>query len=338
MLALALCLLVLPRAPQERRVVPAPLAQEPQPQGDLRLALYDVAQLTGHADLARSTESLARRPADEASRAWLDFQELERQRTQCEAQRDGLLAALREGLRPPLEGGARLEWLEGGRIALLGRAEQHAWIAAFLANAQTFDGLYDVQTVLWSAPRSAGLGDLLRRHGDRLSPAAASNLLARLDDLALERTTAPRIVCFPFSSVELSVGSELAYVADWEFLELTDRGDAVPAPVVEHAFDGLHLVLRCIPLDGERVRLDCDVRLTTLQRPIPSRPTAIRVGSELVTIQVPEWTTARVEGHVDLAPGETMLLAAEDAAADRIVLVLLGARVAAAEVLPPEER
>lgn len=338
MLALFLCLFALPYGPQERRAVPVPPSQAPLPASELRLALYDVAALTGHAELARTAQALAHGAATDAGRAHLDFQELERLRTQSEMQRDGLLAAMREGLQPPLGDDGRLGWIEGGRVALLGTPAQQAWVAAFLANAQAFDGLFDVQTVFWSVPRSAGLSDLLARHGERLSPAAASDLQARLKALALERTTAPRILCFPFSSMDVRVGSELAYVADWEFLELADRSELVPAPIVERAFDGLHLALRCIPLEEQRVRVDSDVRLTTLQRPIRELSTTLGKLQAPVTIQLPEWTTVRVEGHVDLASGETLLLAAEDAAADRLVLVLLGAKVAAAQNVPSEFR
>jgi len=76
--------------------------------------------------------------------------------------------------------------------------------------------------------------------------------------------------------------------------------------------------------------LDSDVRLTTLQLPIRELSTTLGKLQAPVTIQLPEWTTVRVEGRVDLAPGETLLLAAEDGAADRIVLDLLGARMVVA--------
>lgn len=338
MLSFALCLFALPCAQAERRAVPVPPIEAPLPASDLRLALYDVAALTGHAELSRTADMLARGAAPDAGRAHLQFQELERLRTQSDMQRDGLLAALREGMQPPLGDDARLEWLEGGRVMLLGTSEQQAWVAAFLANAQVFDGLFDVQTVFFSVPRDGSGTDLLARHGERLSTSAVSELLGRLDAPGIERTTAPRILCFPFSALEVRVGSELAYLADWEFLELADRDESVPAPVVERAFDGMRVALRCIPLEGARVRLDTDVDLTTLQRPLPSRPMTIRVGNELASIQVPEWTTVRVEGHVELAPGETLLLAAEDAAADRIVLVLLSAKVVAAAEVPAAVR
>jgi hypothetical protein len=325
MLALALCLLALPCGPQERRAVPVQPPAAPLPASDLRLALYDVAALTGHAELARTAQALARAVAPDAGRAHLDFQELERLRTQSEMQRDGLLAALREGLQPPLGDDGRLEWLEGGRVALLGTPVQQGWVAGFLANAQSVDGLFDVQTVFWSVPRSAGRSDLLARHGERLSATAVQELLSLLDAPGIERTSAPRMLCFPFAAAEIRVGIELAYVADWEFLELADRSEPVPAPVVERAFDGLSLALRCIPLEGGRVRLDADGSLTTLQRPIPELSTTFGRLPAPVTVQLPEWTTVRVTGHVDLAAGETLLLAAEDATADRVVLALVGA-------------
>jgi hypothetical protein len=326
MLSTTLGLLALAVPFQDRQVVSIEPAEAARPALDQLLAIHDVSQLTGHAQLARRAATLALEPAGDAARAAADFEELERLRSQSELKRDGLLQVLRAGLRPAMDAATRLEWLEGGRIALLGSPQQQAWLETWLAQARPFDGLIEVRTVLWSLPRTAEVASWTARNRERLSPAALAELQARLEALGAQRISAPNLLCFPFASAELRAGSELPYVSDWEFLELADRDDRVPSPVIARTFEGFEVNVRCAPAEAGRLRLEVEARHTTIRRPLTRYETTLGHWHEPLVVQLAEWTTVQVRGDVELADDETLILAAEDEAGDRVVLALVGAR------------
>ncbi len=115
-------------------------------------------------------------------------------------------------------------------------------------------------------------------------------------------------------------------MSDWEFLELADRDDRVPAPVIARTFDGFQVDVRCAPVGPGRLRLEVDAAHTTLRRPLTRYETTLGHWHEPLLFQLAEWTTVQVQGNVELADDETLLLAAEDEAGDCVVLALVGAR------------
>lgn len=324
----ALCLLVLPTALQERRPVVPPEAQTRTPVvAPLRLELHDAAHLIGLRPLHQALDALdARTTQATAADAVLAFETLEQRRSRFEVQRDDLLDALRTGMQPPAGADTRIEGLPDGRVAVLAEPEQQEWVRTYLATRQPFDGLIDLTTVLWSLPAGPDNDALVARDRECLGPAQAAELIAQLEGLGGERITAPRVLAFGSSPVELVAGERLSFVADWEFLELADREGSVPVPVVESEVDGFEMRATGRPLADGRVELEVDLAYRNLRRPIPTLETTFGGRTAPVVIQLPEWSGARIEGRMQLAAHETLLLAARDPSNGDVVLALLRAR------------
>ena len=328
MIALLLGPLVL-ALPQRQAVPlaerPLPAASAPRPGAVLRL--HEAGHLTGDARLAALEAELARLsdPGDAAA-ALAGLEALRARRQEVESIRSGLLEAVREHVQPALEVPEHLEALAGGRLAFLGLPEQHEWLASFLREAATFQGLIDIQARVWEVPRGALPAPFQEAGGRALDPAAAADVTARLAALGLQPTTAPRVMVWPFREAELAVVEQIPYVGDFELKVVPGLTAGVADPVVSVAEHGPHLSLRAIPTADGGLLVQAELEYVRVRRPIATATVELVPGVP-VEVQLPEISRAGIEGHFRLGPGQLLLLhGPADAEEELDVLVLLQAR------------
>lgn len=291
------------------------------------LRVHDVTNLTGQARLAAQEAELARvQGGGDAAEALRALEAILARRKEVESITKGLVEAVRDRMQPRLEGSERLEVLGDGRLALIGLPAQHEWLAGFLAEVTSFQGLIDIQARVYEVPRGALPERFAGRSGRALEPGAAGELTALLAEQGLEPTLAPRVLAFPFWEARLAMIEEIPYVKDFEVKVLPELEAEIADPVIAVAEDGTHLSLRAIPTAGGGLILYASLEHTRVARPIPTHSLELVVG-QMVTVQLPEIARTGMEGHFTLALEEIlMLLAPADPKEKTDVLVLLQAK------------
>lgn len=296
------------------------------------LGLHEAGHLTGQARLDAALAELARPAsplAPQAAAAALE--RLEARRAEVESITRGLLETLRDLIQPPLGPGQRIECLEGGRLALLGVPEQQAWLERFLVQTAAFDGLVDIQTRIYELERGKLPESLRTRSGDTLEREETRVLLQLLAQASADSTIAPRSVAFPFQEARLKSVEQIPYVRDFEVKVLPGRDVEsvhveVADPVIDVAENGVNLVLRGVPVTGERLAVYAKLDYSRVASPMRSVELRLASGAN-VTLQRPDVTRVEVHGRFELAAEQSLLLVTSlDGEEGRDVLVLLQAR------------
>jgi len=289
------------------------------------LRIYDLSTLTGHDRHQLLVSKFA--PSAEAStvdEALDRFDRLERAREHASLNTEYLLSSLRLLMEPPLvEDLQDIRHLEGGKFAVVGVPEQHAWIEGFLRAADEFDGLIDLEAKIFrfDAGLLTGIGE--RGSGSLLSNDEALELLADLRTTGIEAITAPRITALPFQGAQLSVLNQTSYLKDYELKLLPDLNTEIADPIIDVINSGVLLDLRAVPLANGELGIFVDLELSKLALPIPSAEIAIGAGHHEVTVQLPQVTRIRVDGHFNVRSGETLMLTTADPSGVSEIIVLL---------------
>lgn len=220
--------------------------------------------------------------------------------------------------QPALRADEEIQPLGERWLVVLGRAEQHAWVERFLADAkEQAAAALRVQCELFAMPELVFQRDVapaLRRDGGAgaetpavLAPGERTR--AFLESLArhgeVTAVELPGVVLRPLSPGHVSVANQTAYVRDFE-VEVA-QGSFVANPIVDVVKDGVSVVTSAVPL-GDVTGLSLDVKVADLQRPIPTLETTLAGGTLPVTIQVPQLFETRVEATVKLPPEHTVVL------------------------------
>lgn len=312
---------------------PAPVVTEFAAGTELRL--HEIGQLTGAARLTAllaELTSAAPRLAPMEVVAKLD--RLAALRLEVEARTRGLLEILRDLAQPALGAGQRLELLDGGRLALLGVPEQHAWLAGFLAHAVAFDGLIDIQARIYQTDARTLPQAFASSEGRTLAPGEQDALLRHFSTAKADTILAPRVLVFPFQESRLKSVDEVSYVKDYEIKVLP--GQEIADPVIDVAESGVNLRLRALPVEREGLVLYVDLDCSHVLQPMRTFETRLATGAS-VTIDLPEVTRVGIQGRFELAPGQALLVTSPaDPAGERVLLLLVEARRAPAEALPEE--
>lgn len=295
------------------------------PAPDLEIVLYDVAALTGRDRLDSLVAAMETTNA-EGGRAALDRYEtlhagVERRATE-------LAASVRELVRPPFDEDRHASVvIDGARLAFVGTAEQHAWLAGVLEAMRTFSGFVDVQgRVLYLPSGLLAEAQIDPVSGSFLSDAQVEKLLRIIAQRGnVDLLSMPRVAFKPLQSASLTALDEIPYIADFALTEVS--GEAVLDPVIRTVQEGLTLELRAVPLADGRLAVSCQFDRSVVTRPI--RMTSTTYGGKLdapVTVQVPEVRMLRAEGRFDVWPSETVLLLAPDQEGESQTVVLLRCR------------
>ena len=341
-LTTSLALLALAPAQQGNQRIPQGIQRtseartEPAPGTELRL--FDIAPLSGERRLRALIDGLVATSDPtrlEAALAQLQGVESLGQRVRSTA--DSIAATVRELIQPPLQAPVqRVDSLGNGTLALVGSAQQQAWLAEFLAAGSAFDGLISVEAKIIVFDRG-GLERFTRaRSGEVLAPEQLADLLRALSAAGVEAVTAPSVTTFPFQEAMLSVLDQVAYVRDYELKVIPEQDAEIADPIIDVVDSGITLQLRAIPLAHEQLSVFASLVYVDLARPIPTKTLTLGAGHNPVTIQLPEVTKVKLEGRFALRSGETLLLATSDPKGEKEVLALLQVRTMPAE--RPSER
>lgn len=298
---------------------------------ELEIVLYDVAELTGRDRLESLVAAMETTNAEGGRAALERYVTL---RATVDRRSTELATSVRELVRPPFDSDHHaLTVLEGGRLALVGSSEQHAWLGGVLDAMRDFSGYVDYQGRILKLP-SGVLAELGLASGAFLADAQVELLLEGTEQRGnVDLISMPRVTFKPLQSAQLSVLSEIPYIADFERTEVS--GETVLDPVIETVQEGLLLELRAVPLADGRLALACRLENTVVSRPIPQFSTTFggKLG-EAVVVQLPEVRMLRAEGRFDLWPTEHVLLVAPDEEGDSETAVLMQVRrLSAADAL-----
>ena len=309
----------------ERRPLSIEVPAEPKGVADVELRFYDVAGQIGQGRfaerLAKATATVERLGARAAEE---EFVALEYARQQVDSAVEGLLEAVRERMEPPFEGDvARVTHLADGKLAFLGRPEQHRWLSEFLAGTVAFRGLVDLQTRLYILPAGevAPLGEI--QNGQIIDAAETARLMGELDSTKADRIEAPRVIAFPFQAAELMAVDQVAYIKDYELKVLLEDGVEIADPIIDVAQSGFVMKVRSVPLANGEVGVHVDLEHSTLALPIPTFETSLGSLGQTVTIQLPEITKVRVDGHFEVRADQTLVLVSPEREEERRVVALL---------------
>ena len=289
------------------------------------LRIYDMSALSGHHRLQQLVSKFA--PSTEAStidEALDRFTRLDRAREHASLNTEYLLASLRLLMEPTLVDDLQdIRHLEGGKFALVGVPQQHAWLEGFLRAADEFDGLIDLEAQIFrfDAGLLNGVGE--RGSGYLLSEHATQELLTDLATSGIEAITTPSITTLPFQQAQLSLLNQTSYLKDYELKLLPDLNTEIADPVIDIIQSGLLLKLRAVPLANGMLGVFIDLELSKLDLPIPSADIVIGTGRHEVTVQLPQVTSIRVDGHFNVPPGETLMLTTVDPSGTSEIIVLL---------------
>ena len=240
-------------------------------------------------------------------------------------------------VRPPFADNEVAQPLGERWITVLGRAEQHAWIARFLEDAFTTKTAWSVSTRLLTLPEvpfQRTVAPSLRRAPD-LTAIPSSAVLApgkETDDFLAglfehEEVTmlqSPSLVQTAFMPCSASVINQTAYIRDFD-VEVA-QGQVIANPVIDVVQDGFQLGTALVPLREGVVGIAVDANFSELQKPIPVFETELGVGKP-VTIQLPEVMSTGIETAAEIPTDHKLLMVLPKIAGKRYLLVITVARV-----------
>ncbi|MCA8952234.1 MAG: hypothetical protein KDE27_22175 [Planctomycetes bacterium] len=258
---------------------------------------------------------------------------------------DAVVRLVRAFVRPPLAANEEVKAVGERWIAVVGRAEQHAWVDRFFAAARGAapDGpLIRLRTRCFALPELAFARDVqpaLRTEKDASDgkdgkPPADKSYVTEV--LVPGKSTAafltaietnkeavsidtPEVVVRPLAIGSLSLLQQTAYVRDFE-VEVAKQA-FIADPVVDVVRDGIVLETAATPLEDGRLGISIEAHITDLERPIETREIDLG-GGQKVKIQLPHLQSTRIESAVELSPGHILLLAPPPLAGKRTFFVV----------------
>tara|TARA_R110002126_G_scaffold4409_19_gene23237 strand:- start:7312 stop:8379 length:1068 start_codon:yes stop_codon:yes gene_type:complete len=303
------------------REVPRPIAE------GTRIVRYELAHLTGHDGLEPWDDRFDEIQDPVAVQQALDLLDrFEDRRIAVQETTESLMSSVRDMMVPRMEAGIqRVEHVGDGAFVLVGTPAQHAWMVQFLAAADGFDGLIDIEAQIFVLERGKLAAYTPDRSGTVLEAQIATQLLLDLKDSGADVVVSPRVMTWPFQKAELSVISQQAYVSDYELKVIPETDHEIADPVIDVVNSGLTMTIRGVPLADDRLSVHANLEYSVLERPIPSTEITIGAGHHKVLIQTPKVTRIKLDGVFAMKGGESLLLVTADPTGLNDVIVMLKA-------------
>lgn len=293
--------------PQPR--VEAPVltdAVAPEAAGGETLAVYDVCDLTGHAELEALAKDIVNDALSQTARVAL----LEKYRTLVEAggpraRMQQFVESIEALISPPFAGGSQqVQALGDDTLTVMGTPAQQQWVRDYLGALRTVTGFYDVKATIYILEEGR-LGKLMGGLGSAVLDApAAERLRGEVGDADV--LTAPRILVVPGQRATLSVVDQTAYIKDYEVTVLPGQATEIADPVIEVLQTGLVLELDSAPLGKGRAAMKAELSLSHADRPFPEAKVKVGTAGSEVTIQLPEVHSVKATGRFDLTLGNAV--------------------------------
>jgi hypothetical protein len=228
---------------------------------------------------------------------------------------------------------ASVRAMDTGTLVVSALPEQHEWVGDFLAGLRGFNGLVDIQTTIYSAPRGVLQQWGFAPSATLATPETLEAFLKQIEaDGRFEVVNAPRLVLFPCQRAFVSVIDQLAYVRSWQVQKVEPGGQEIADPDVATIQAGVTVEARIAPLPGERFGVQIGIASCSVERPIPTRKVRLGgAGGHEVEIGEPEVKTARFDATLLLADGASAVLVTDDTHPERDLAVALTVRKVAAQ-------
>jgi len=245
---------------------------------------------------------------------------------------------VRAFVQPPLRKDEQVQTLGERWLVLLGRAEQHAWLARFVAAAAaTTQPIVGVHAEVFAAPEVLFQRDIavsLQRDAGKLRDVTVldegegtSKFLAALRGRTdVQRIVEQRLAARMLQEAELRTVGQTAYVRDFEVQ--VANGTVIADPVIDTVVDGFSLQAVAMPLDSGATGLALDLSVADLTRPIPTFTTNLGVGAD-ITIQLPHVRRTGLEAAMELRPEQHAVLVLPALAGKRYFAIVTAAVAAA---------
>ena len=198
-----------------------------------------------------------------------------------------------------------------GQIVVTGAPAAHEYTRDFLAAQRKGPSLLALKLLLVEFP--TGYLAELGIEGSSVTLNSESEYRALLKRIQssehVSMVTAPEIVFEARGRADLSVMSEVSYVADY-VLQIVEPGSMeILDPVIETVKEGVQIEVRGVPVPGGVVQFDVSVNFSVLQRPIPTVKTRIQSGKgKEVEISLPEVDHIKLNSVITLPRGSAALI------------------------------
>jgi hypothetical protein len=258
----------------------------------------------------------------------------------------GMARLVRAFVQPPLRADEQVQTLGERWLVLLGRAEQHAWLARFVANAKAHEQpIVDVCAEVFAAPEALFQRDIavaLQREAGKLRDVtvlaaghSTSKFLAALQGRAdVPKVVEQHLTARMLQQAELRTVDQTAYVRDFDVQ--VQNGAVIADPVIGTVEDGISLQAVAMPLENGTLGLSLDLSSAVLTRPIPTFTTNLGVGAD-ITIQLPHVRQAGLEAAMALQRDQTAVVVLPALAGKRYFAIVTAA-TAAMPAVPGEHK
>ncbi|MEO0663151.1 MAG: hypothetical protein AAFZ87_16570 [Planctomycetota bacterium] len=282
---------------------------------EVRIATYDVGDLTGATELRELRDSVVRDdiPAT-VRRAALDRYVELLDTGAVEAVTDELVETIRAFVEPKLAGDLeRVIATAPGEITVSGREQQQAWVEAFLRQTRAFDGMIEFRMRIYEVPDGALAALVDGRSGTVLAADAVALFQERIESLEGASTLmVPRVLTRCATLANIQLVEQTAYIKDFEITVLPDLHQEIADPIIDVLQTGIDVDVRGIPSAGGGLDVHAEFRYSTADKPIRAEKVRIGAAGHEVTVQLPEVRMARASARFELAPGAAVVMATVD--------------------------
>ena len=224
-----------------------------------------------------------------------------------------LANVIRAFVEPPLDDEESVLAVGASHIVVSGRSAQHRWVETFLnRHRQGPPPTVDLEVELFMVPK-ARLGEIGLAKGTRIvEDGQEEALLTALRGDGIDRMSAPRIALRAFSHVSMSSLTQTSYIKDFEVetIEIDGKKQQIADPVIDVVRDGIVLEGTSGELEDGLLGVDLGITLMQLERPIPTFSTTLGVGTQPVTIQLPQVSKVEARLTARITDGGRVVLTA----------------------------
>ncbi|MCB9919911.1 MAG: hypothetical protein H6832_16025 [Planctomycetes bacterium] len=241
---------------------------------------------------------------------------------------DGIVRAVRVFADPPLSKDDVVQAVGRAGLAVRASKETHAWIHMFLERNRKEQGtivlteirIYEVDEHAYSkhlAPVFEAVPHKSRflqgKPDAQVAFLSEGNDTRRFlegfeDAKGVSVLTAPRCAFQLASPIEITIGEQVSYVADFEIKIGKETNKVIADPVVRQLHDGIAIGGLVARLPNGRLGLDFACVRSDLERPIKTMTTSLGVGQP-VTIQLPKALSTQIATSVEVAEKDIALFA-----------------------------
>lgn len=297
------------------------------PSRELRLEVYNLADLTGHSEAQAVRAELS--VLLEGHTATLpDYrtkqQELSAARERAQDQAQALADVLKIHMRPKFvadHNSSRL--LDTGHLVLLASSEQHDWVARFLAFQREPQGFLRIEARMITVPQ--GTMARLGVQGSAQIFAESAEFEALLAGIqasapGVEVLSAPTLLIRPLQKSKLSILNQVAYVSDFELVVVEPGAVEIVDPVIDVIQEGVVFEVRAVPLSPGLYGVEVDLSQVTILH-MRTYESVIGTGRHEVTYTLPEVTQRGIQTRLTLADGAAAVFVSQDDADQRELVI-----------------